>query len=243
MTQRYFVESTIEQPEVELAGDEARHLAQVMRGRIGQTVVLFDGSGREFDARIVHIDRTHVSLAVEAEREVDRESAVKLTLAVALPKGDRQRWMIEKAVELGVQRLVPLQTRRGVAQPLSRSLERLRRIVIAASKQCGRNRLMEIAPPAEARGFFADAEQPDDCWIAHPGGAPLGSLVQPSPPRSFTCRVAVGPEGGWTDEELDAASAAGWERVDLGPRILRVETATLLLAAAFSLRDSAHPAS
>src|SRR5262245_53662296 len=146
MSERFFIAAPITDEQAILDGPEAHHLAHVMRAQAGQTVTLFDGSGYEFVAEIKAISKREVQLTIVERREANRESPVKLTLAVALPKGERQRWLIEKAVELGVTGLIPVQTERGVAQPSETALERLRRGVIEASKQCGRNRLMEIHP-------------------------------------------------------------------------------------------------
>jgi 16S rRNA (uracil1498-N3)-methyltransferase len=273
MTDRYFVESPIQADRATLVGPEAHHLLHVMRAKPGAEVVLFDGSGAEFDAVVQRTTRAEVELTVRSRREVDRESPRALTLAVALPKGDRQKWLIEKAVELGVRRLVPLQTARGVAQPVAQALERLRRTVIEASKQCGRNRLMEIAAPQSLPELIAATADVACRLLAHPCGASDGraaatrdwglgirdwrfgvgdrssevgvAIVLPPPAddegRQYNCRpnfgatascvAAVGPEGGFAHEEVALALAAGWQTLDLGPRILRVETAALAIAA------------
>ena len=225
MTRRYFVESPITSGPVTLSGAEAHHLLHVMRGGEGDQVVLFDGSGAEFPARIESVGRTEVRLAVLARDQVDRELSFELTLAVALPKGDRQRWLVEKTVELGVTRLVPLCTERSIAQAKATSLDRLRRVVVEASKQCGRNRLMEIASPQNwgefvrtsgARRFVAD---PD---------ASESSLQVTSAEEVL---LAVGPEGGFAPAEIAAARREDWIPLGLGPRTLRVETAALVLCA------------
>src|SRR5487761_1185914 len=147
MPDRYYVAEPITAEHARLVGEEAHHLLHVMRARAGDELVVFDGSGAEWQGRGSQIDRNAVDVALLARREIDRELSFELTLATALPKGDRQRWLVEKAVELGVRRLTPLVTERGVAQPTDKALTRLRRAVIEASKQCGRNRLMEVSQP------------------------------------------------------------------------------------------------
>jgi 16S rRNA (uracil1498-N3)-methyltransferase len=141
---------------------------------------------------------------------------------------------VEKSVELGVARLVPLETVRGVAQPADRALDRLRRTVIEASKQCGRNRLMEVCSPQRLNGFLGSA--PDEALrlVAHPGDAarPLCHWLDQSGLRPVC--IAIGPEGGFSEEEIAEAVPAG-PLVTLGPRILRIETAALALAAAVAL--------
>ena len=220
-----------------LTGHEAHHLIHVMRGRLGTRVVLFDGSGCEFQAVVEGVGHGEVQLSIVDRQEVDRELPVHLTLAVALPKGDRQRWLVEKAVELGVERLVPLGTLRSVAQPVVQALARLQRNVIEASKQCGRNRLMQIAQPQNWPDLVATTGHIPTRILAHPesqtGATEARGSAQPLPAArpADPVLLAVGPEGGFSTEEVALAVAAGWRAVDLGPRILRVETAALVLAA------------
>src|SRR5215475_4969827 len=113
MPDRYFLETPPADDTARLTGPEAHHLAHVMRAKPGLEVTLFDGSGREWLARVDEVGRSEVTLALISCREVDRELSLPITLAVALPKGDRQRWLVEKATELGVTRLVPLVTERS----------------------------------------------------------------------------------------------------------------------------------
>jgi 16S rRNA (uracil1498-N3)-methyltransferase len=134
--------------------------------------------------------------------------------------------------------LVPLEAERGVAQPTSSALERLRRGVIEASKQCGRNRLMEIAAPLAAAQFFAAAPKDEHRLIAHPGGEPLQAVTRDPCLTGSGVFLAVGPEGGFSDDEVSSAVAAGWRTISLGPRILRVETAAIALAAGWGTTGS-----
>lgn len=216
-----------------LEAQEAHHLLHVMRAKVGERVMLFDGSGAEFAAEIVKCGRAGVELRVLERREVDREVPFELVVGVSLPKGDRQKWLVEKLTELGVTEMMPLETERGVAQPTDSALERLQRSVVEAAKQCGRNRLMRIAKP-QAIGEWMALTMASDCrrWIAHPQGEALAAV---DVARPVATRIAVGPEGGFTDAEVAAAMAAGWQRVALGPRILRVETAAVALAAVVAL--------
>jgi 16S rRNA (uracil1498-N3)-methyltransferase len=226
MSERFFVFPPIEGDSARLTGDEARHLVVVMRAKIGDEVTLFDGTGTEFVAEVSAVRKQAIDLTVRQRRQVSREAPREITLAVALPKGERQKWLVEKATELGVGRLVPLLTQRGVAEPTESALQRLRRTVIEASKQCGRNRLTEITPPIAATEFFSFATGLR--LLADPEGKQLSTV----PIRaSAAVTTAVGPEGGFTDEELKAADAAGWQRVCLGRAILRVETAAIAVAA------------
>ena len=229
MADRYFCESPITGDQVVLTGPEAHHLVHVMRAGPGTRVVLFDGSGVEFPARVQRVGRSEIELAILGRQEVDRELPVSLTLGVALPKGDRQKWLVEKAVELGVTEIVPLVTERSVARPKEQSLARLRRAVIEASKQCGRNRLMQIEPPRAWNDFVAETAGIDCRLVAHPGGSTLDSENIRSRDLQHIV-AAVGPEGGFSDEEIALAEQSGWRKINLGSRILRIETAVLLLA-------------
>jgi 16S rRNA (uracil1498-N3)-methyltransferase len=196
-----------------------------MRLPIGREVILFDGSGRECSARIVATGRDWVEADVESTRIVDRELIHGLTIAIPLPKGDRQRFLVEKLVELGATKLVGLNASRSVAIWNEVNLERARRYVVEASKQCGRNRLMEIAGPWSCPEYFAAVTCPVRC-VADSSGLPV-SRVEWSGPAT----IAVGPEGGFSLEELDAAKDRGWQSVCLGKRALRMETAALCAAA------------
>lgn len=240
MTHRYFVEAPIWPASQAILKDaEAHHLLHVMRAKPGDEVVLFDGSGDEFLARVDRLRRSEVELAVLQRRAVDRELPLPLILGVALPKGDRQRWLIEKAVELGVTRLVPLETARSVAQPHANAIDRLRRAVIEASKQCGRNRLMEIASPQRWPEFITSHAGAPYCLLAHPAAE-----SQPSTLPLLTCGpvvAGVGPEGGFDDDEVAQAVGHRWHPIALGPRILRIETAALALAALVAMSASPQP--
>jgi 16S rRNA (uracil1498-N3)-methyltransferase len=245
MTLRYFVESRIVGANAALVAAEAHHLAHVMRAKTGDEVVLFDGFGGEHVAAVERIDRSRVELAVLSHNAIERELDVQLVVAAPLPKGDRQRWLVEKLVEIGVHALVPLETTRAVAQPTANAIDRLRRTVIEASKQCGRNRLMQIQSSLSWREFVAEMAADDRRLIAHPGGQRLlgdvmRDVAQRVPAGGVT--MAVGPEGGITDEELHFATDCGWTTVDLGPRILRVETAAIVLAVAAELATAANDA-
>jgi 16S rRNA (uracil1498-N3)-methyltransferase len=238
MNRRCYSEVPIASRIASLAGGEAHHLLHVLRATPGMRVTLFDGSGREFEAEVAHCGRSTVDLTILAEQEVDRELPFPLTLGVAMPKGDRQRWIVEKATELGITRLVPLITQYSGANEKS-VCGKLSRYVVEASKQCGRNKLMQIAEPMRWERWLHLPEEQDQSpsnarrrWIAHPTGhtANANELAAASP-----ALLAVGPEGGLTDAEVEAARTAGWEAICLGPRILRIETAAVALVALLTL--------
>ncbi len=224
MADRFYVNCPLAPGSVALQGPEAHHLAVVCRLRRGDAVCLFNGDGREYPAEVREVGKRAVELEVRAVEAPQREAPYRQEVAAPLPKGDRAAFLIEKLTELGAAAFTPLQTARSVVHPREAKLDRLQRHVIEASKQCGRNVLMEIGPLTAWSDFLQRADLPIRKVLAHPGGekgaTAAGAMV-----------VAVGPEGGFTDEEVNQARAAGWEVVGLGPRILRVETAAIVLAA------------
>jgi 16S rRNA (uracil1498-N3)-methyltransferase len=162
----------------------------------------------------------------------------RLQVAAPLPKGDRADLLIEKLTELGTTDFFPLRTVRSVVHPRESKLERLQRTVIEASKQCGRNVLMKIHPLTEWTVYCRSPELNGRKLLAHPAGNAV--------PGDFgvgdTC-LAVGPEGGFTEEEIRMGQEAGWKTISLGPRILRIETATIALAAIIARAGAPAPKS
>ncbi len=228
MSRRFFVSGPLRAGSLRLAGSEAHHLVRVLRIGVGQRVVLFDGGDFEAPADVTGIDAGGVELIVHEPRVSHTEPAVDLVLAVAVPKGDRFGWLVEKATELGVRRLVPLVTERSVVIPGPGKLEKMRRTIIEASKQCRRTRLMELAEPAEWPAFLMQESAAGNIRVAHPAGNPFDAAQIAGEGRVV---AAVGPEGGFTEAELELAANRGAALVSLGPRVLRIETAALALAA------------
>jgi 16S rRNA (uracil1498-N3)-methyltransferase len=225
MSSRFYTNCSLQPGILYLHGPEAHHLATVCRFRPGDEVCLFNGDGYEYPARVVAIAKKSVELEILEKLNPARELAFRLELAAPLPKGDRAQFLLEKLTELGVTSYVPLSTQRSVIQPREAKLEKLQRHVIEASKQCRRNVLMEVKPVADWESY--SQQQADTIkFLAHPGGEPLRAVTG----NFSSVVVAVGPEGGFTDEEIAAGVASGWRLVDLGPRILRMETAALMLA-------------
>jgi 16S rRNA (uracil1498-N3)-methyltransferase len=231
MSERFFTPVPPAGDRAILEGDEARHLTRVLRAKVGDVVSLFDGKGREWPARVASIGRDRVELDAGQPHADATPNGIPVALAVALPKGDRQKWMVEKLTELGATRLIPLETTRGVAEATASAQARLERVVIEACKQCGRNTLMEIAAGRPLDRLLAEVGSGACVVIAHPGGRAFDAAAMPTATTEMI--ALVGPEGGFTDEELAVAERAGAIRVSLGPHILRVETAAIALAARF----------
>ena len=240
MNRRFFSPTPLQTGPLQLTGTEAHHLLHVLRATAGDEIVLFDGTGSEFPARIESTDRKTVTCQILRRRTVDRELSAELVLGVALPKGERQRWLIEKATELGVARLVPIETSRSTQQlakqqRANRSRDRLQRTVIEACKQCGRNQLMDINPTSSLQEFLRAAPVASQRWMAHPQGD-SSAAERPKTDIDSPTWLLVGPEGGFSENETAQARTEGWQTIDLGPRILRVETAAVALTSLATLQ-------
>jgi 16S rRNA (uracil1498-N3)-methyltransferase len=224
MAERFYVNLPLAVGPVSLDGPEAHHLAAVCRLRPGAEVCLFNGDGRQYPARITHAAKRQIELEIVAVEDPPRELAFELEVAAPPPKGDRSQFLVEKLTELGVTTFVPLICSRSNLHPRDCKRDKLERYVIEASKQCGRNVLMKIADLTEWEAYCSRANVGELRVLAHPGGGGITRLSQ------RPTRIAVGPEGGFTDDEVALALQHGWQTVSLGPRILRVETAALVLA-------------
>jgi len=229
MLPRFHIAHAPESEWILLDESESHHLIRVRRIPQGATIVLFDGSGWEYEAEVAELAHRQVRLRIMASARKSRESSSPLTLGVALPKGDRQRLLIEKCVELGVAHLVPLSTRRSVVEAGPSQLARWSRYVIEASKQCGRNHLMTVVPPTSTKAFLESAPTEAVRWFFHPSGA--NSIRAIPPTEGGSVIAAIGPEGGWHDDEVSCAESHGWPTVALGRPILRTETAAIAVAA------------
>jgi 16S rRNA (uracil1498-N3)-methyltransferase len=216
-----------------LGPEESRHLARVCRLTAGDRVEIFDGRGFATGAEVVLCSADRVELVADGEAIVGPVPSCSLVLATAIPKGDRFDWLVEKATELGVDRLIPIVAERSVVLPRGSKLDRLRRSIIEASKQCRRTRLMELAEPvawSEIVRTFSGASR----FLADPLGVPGTSW--PEVPGGAEAVLAVGPEGGFTGAEAEQAISYGWLPIRLGYNILRVETAGLAGCAALLAR-------
>ena len=235
MTRRYFVpDLPVGGGQVSLSDEEASHAARVMRAKVGDRVELFDGKGTQADATIDAIDRRSCSLQVSNTREVNRELKTRIELLIAFPKPERAKEMIERLTEIGVQRIVPVVCEHTQRPPSDSLLTKLRRIVIESSKQCGRNHLMQI-DSAQTFESATDEVQLGSAasirLIAHQSGEEFSTI----PKDGFdNATVLIGPEGGFTVDEIKFATARGFSPVGLGTRIYRTETAATVMAALLS---------
>ena len=218
--------------QLRLEGGPARHI-RVLRLRAGNPLVAFDGRGGEYAAELLAVDRRHVDIRVGAHREVETESPLPLTLIQAVSKGERMDWTLQKAVELGVKRLVPVFAERSVVNlggvRLERRMGHWRGVVESACEQCGRNRLPELLPAERLAVAWQRFRGGQNLVLDTAGACRLGELgLDPH----AGINLLIGPEGGLTGAELAAAREAGFRALLLGPRVLRTETAGIAALAA-----------
>ena len=228
MSERFHVNLPLTIGPFTLDGPEAHHLAAVCRLRLGDAVCLFNGDGCEYPARVSQVARRQVSLEIVGVEKPERELPFALEVAAPLPKGDRGQFLIEKLTELGVTSFVPLVCQRSNLHPRDCKRDKLERYVTEASKQCGRNVLMRVDELTKWDEYCVRGNPGELRLLAHPSEAANLASVSQRP-----VRIAVGPEGGLTDEEVSLAIANGWQAVSLGLRILRVETAAIVMATRF----------
>jgi 16S rRNA (uracil1498-N3)-methyltransferase len=238
MPHRFYCAPLAESGLVTLADTEFHHLAHVLRQQVNESVELFDGHGLVATARIAEIRKREAILEILSSEQIPAPK-VELILATAVPKGDRFEWLVEKATELGVSRLIPITTVRSVVDPRASKLDKLRQTVIAACKQSGRSHLMVISPVTGWNDFLQEFARRTEILVAHPGGDRWGALKEMDATQRESDEsaggkspvVAIGPEGGFTDAEIGEAIELGARTVRLGSLILRIETAAIALAA------------
>ncbi len=215
-----------------VGGSAANHIKRVLRLRDGDALTLFDGRGGEYTGRIAGMHKDAVRVDVQEHHDVERESALDLRLVQGISRGERMDWVMQKATELGVRRIVPVLTERTVVKLDERQGERKiqhwRGIVIAACEQCGRNRLPELTAPVS----FFDAVRASEAETTRLLLSPSATLRARDLPRPSQVTLLIGPEGGLADSEEGFAIRAGFEPVQLGPRVLRTETAAVAALAA-----------
>jgi 16S rRNA (uracil1498-N3)-methyltransferase len=209
---------------VELPDAAAHHATRVLRLAIGDALTLFTGAGGEYAATLVAADRRAATVRIDGFDPVERESALAVTLAQGVAANDAMDYAIRKAVELGVAAIQPLVTERSAPLPAGdradKRLAHWRQVVVAACEQCGRNRVPDVAPACSIGEWLAAWSGPGFLLVPD-GMTSLSAIGAPAAPPA----LLVGPEGGLTAREIDAATACGFTKLRLGPRILRTETA------------------
>jgi 16S rRNA (uracil1498-N3)-methyltransferase len=236
LTRIYFPQEIPAHGSCELPRREAHHIAHVLRLKAGDALCVFDGRGHEYEAVIARVAKSGVVLNLGEQYAIDRESPLAVTLAQGISSGERMDYTVQKAVELGVGVIQPLETARCVVRLVGvRAQKRLahwRAIVIAACEQCGRNRIPEVAAVLTLRDWLGQRVSPTarELPVLLEPQAQLALRELPGPPKAVA--LLAGPEGGFTPEERQDAERAGFIPARLGPRVLRTETAAVAALAA-----------
>jgi 16S rRNA (uracil1498-N3)-methyltransferase len=236
MRRRFFVDE-VRSGRAEISGDDARHLTRVLRVEAGQRYEISDNRNL-YLAEIETARKEHVSFRT-IEKLALPALTVRLILCAALIKFDHFEWMIEKATELGVSEIVPVETvrsERGLERAAHKRVERWRRIALEASQQARRAFLPAVSQAESLHHAVAREATYRFALDENPAARPLHAALPPSRDRQDTVAMLIGPEGGWTDEERSEFAAARWAPVSLGPLVLRAETAAL---AALAIVNSA----
>ena len=211
----------------EVDADRARYLTRVLRLRSGDTINVFDGAGNEYLATLTRIAKNSATISVGKPVETSVESNLRVHLVQGVSRGERMDFVVQKATELGVKRITPVLTEYGVVKlddaRAAKRRDHWQKVAASACEQCGRVRLPLVDTPVSLKNWFgAPPEQVDTQLILKPDAdTPLCGIGAPA---TKIC-LLIGPEGGFSDDEYDDATIAGFEAVSLGPRILRTETA------------------
>lgn len=237
---RFFAEaSDFSDGAVVIKGDDARHIARSLRMAVGDGVTVCDKAGYEYSCRLTLIRDEFCECDILSSTKSLAESPVEISLFVAYPKGDKLEFVIQKAVELGASRIVPFESSRCIKKPQPEKAEkqnaRLRKIAEEAAKQCGRAIIPEVAYPLSYESMLSEAKKSELALFCYEGEGTesLKSILEKN--RSVkTVSVIIGAEGGFSPEEAEKAKEAGLSLTNLGPRILRCETAPMYVLSAIS---------
>jgi 16S rRNA (uracil1498-N3)-methyltransferase len=223
----YTPQPLIAETTLALGADAAHHVARVLRMQSGDALLLFNGDGSEYRATIASIDKKSVSVQIGSAVENTRESPLAIHLGIAISKGDRMDWVIQKATELGVAQITPLQTERVEVrlnnEREEKKLAHWQATAISACEQCGRNRIPTIHSPATLMTWL-DTVKADAKFVLHHRSE---ITLEESAEKPKRIALLIGPEGGLSDMEITLAEQKNFAPLRLGPRVLRTETAPL----------------
>ncbi len=226
---RFFVDE-IPGDIIAITGDDARHISRSLRMREGEQLTVCDGCGADCQCEIMSVDEQQIMLRILSRQPSESEPTVKVTLYQGYPKGDKLELIIEKAVELGAYRIVPVLTERSVARPDSKAaakkLDRWQRHALEAAKQCGRGIIPQVGELTDFSRLPELIKQHELAIFCYElGGRPLSQLIGEAEAEDIA--IFIGPEGGISSAEVQALTEAGAHAATLGKRILRCETAPL----------------
>lgn len=221
--------------DIALPEGTAAHLLRVLRLQVNDLCVLFNGDGHDYQATISAIGKRDARAQITARRLVENESPLRITLLQGIARGEKMDWILQKATELGVARFLPVQSERSeVKLGAPRSEKRVahwREVVTAACEQSGRAVIPELSPPQPLEQAASTCH--GALFLLDPLAA--GSFKELHGSAMTACTLAIGPEGGWSPRDREQLSAAGFTSLNLGPRILRTETAGLAAIAALQM--------
>lgn len=213
--------------EVSLGPEAARHLVTVLRAKVGTQLIVFNGRGGEYRATLTEADNKKAAARIEAFEDIDRASPLKIHLGIGLSRGDRFDTVIQKATELGVSEVTPLYTERTEVKlkgdRANKKLRHWQQIAISACEQCQLNRVPTVHPPVSLGGWLSSIDADQKFVLHHRSDKALRDYTS----RPGSIALAIGPEGGLSEEEIEACRGKGFEHLTLGPRVLRTETAPL----------------
>lgn len=217
--------------ELIISGDEAHHLLRVKRKKKGDRIWAVDGEGGAYEAEVLNSMKNKIICRIITKRRRIAEPVVDLTLAQGVMKGDRFDLVVQKATEIGVKKIIPTVTERTEVKPGKNKVARWRKIAKSAMKQCGRCYLPEVTEEQPLQQVLTRGLDYNFRYISHLATDSMSLSVCCSSPNISSCRViiAVGPEGGFSDDELESAKQQEFQQVTLGPRRLRAETAGIVL--------------
>ncbi|GAX60633.1 hypothetical protein SCALIN_C13_0146 [Candidatus Scalindua japonica] len=235
---RFYVPFQAGLNDIWIDSSESHHIIHVKRLKIGDNIVVFNGMGDEFDAEIEEIKDRRVRIKINHQKIISKENSIGIDIAFAVPKGKRSNFLIQKCTELGVRKLIPTNYARSVVKlkdDCSVKIEKWQKIAIEASKQCGRNTITAIGEVVDFE-YFLNAPGSYDLSIfacsQYDSNKLNNTLQEHSKPNNIIS--FIGPEGGFTSNEIEMAKQKGCKFVSLGQRILRVETAAIAIAAILS---------
>ena len=223
---------------VALPESSAIHLVRVLRLEPGDDCVLFNGDGHDYGARLLSAGKRGAEAEIVSKRMTDNESPLRIVLLQGIARGEKMDLILQKATELGVAAIVPVQAERTEvkldAERLAKRIAHWRSVIVSACEQSGRGHVPALSPPAT----LADAANgvPGDALRLTLDPAGERSLATMAAPATATIAIAIGPEGGWSPRDRETLRIAGFEGLRLGPRILRTETAGLAAIAALQSR-------
>jgi len=213
----------------------SQHVARAMRMQVGEALTLFNGRGGEFGGVIHSVGSKVVEVLVAQHRPIEAESPLEVHLGIALSRGERMDWIVQKATELGVKSITPLLSERVEVKLKGDRAEKKalhwQRIVVSACEQCGRNQLARVHPIQSLVNWVADTEAQCKLVLHHRAALPLGSVQKPA-----SVALLVGPEGGLSAPEIDMAELSEFQSLTLGPRVMRTETAPVAALAILQAR-------